>query len=155
MSSIHNQIVLFEPEIPANTGNIVRLCANTNTNLTLIEPLGFDLDDKKLIRAGLDYHEFASIKTYPNWTQWLTNNSEVNIVALTTKTDQSIYDLPLTRPTTLLFGPETRGLPDHIKERTTCARIPMAHNQRSLNLSNSVAIVLYELLRQQNFPHCH
>ena len=152
-SIVSNQIVLFQPEIPANTGNIVRLCANTNTELSLIEPLGFSMDDKKLIRAGLDYHEFTSIKRYPNWDSWLQTNPDICAIGLTTKTQQSFYECQLDKPTALIFGPETRGLPDEIKNQILCARIPMASHQRSLNLSNSVAIVLYETLRHQGFAN--
>ena len=150
-STVKNQVVLYQPEIPANTGNIVRLCANTNTELCLIEPLGFSMDDKKLIRAGLDYHEFTSIKRYQNWQSWHEDNPTHLSVGLTTKTTQSFYDLDLQNPTALIFGPETRGLPENIKTQIQCARVPMACNQRSLNLSNSVAIVLYETLRHQGF----
>ena len=150
-SIVKNQVVLYQPEIPANTGNIVRLCANTNTELCLIEPLGFSMEDKKLIRAGLDYHEFTSIKRYPSWQSWHETNQTHIAIGLTTKTTKSFYDLDLKQPTALIFGPETRGLPDEIKAQIKCARVPMASNQRSLNLSNSVAIVLYETLRHQGF----
>ena len=150
-SIVKNQVVLYQPEIPANTGNIVRLCANTNTELCLIEPLGFSMEDKKLIRAGLDYHEFTSVKKYASWQNWYEDNQMYTPVGLTTKTTQSFYRLTLDQPTALIFGPETRGLPSDIKNQIHCARLPMAQNQRSLNLSNSVAIVLYETLRHQGF----
>lgn len=153
-SIVKNQVVLFQPEIPANTGNIVRLCANTGTELCLIEPLGFSMDDKKLIRAGLDYHEFTPIKRFKDWSHWREENKSYVPIGLTTKTTKSFYTYDLNQPIALVFGPETRELPDSIKSEINCARIPMADNQRSLNLSNSVAIVLYETLRYQGFPGC-
>jgi tRNA (cytidine/uridine-2'-O-)-methyltransferase len=147
----HNQVVLFEPEIPANTGNIIRLCANTQTKLTLIGKLGFELDDKKLRRAGLDYHEFAAINQYDSWSSWRLDYPELPCIALSTKGTQAYHQIDLAPPHALVFGPETRGLPQDIRDEITCCRIPMAAQQRSLNLSNSVAIVLYEMLRQQHF----
>lgn len=146
-----NQVVLFEPEIPANTGNIIRLCANTQTQLTLIGQLGFELDDKKLKRAGLDYHEFAAIKQYPDWASWRIHHPDLPCIALSTKGKCHYHEIDLSPPHAIVFGPETRGLPQYIREDVTCCRIPMARDQRSLNLSNSVAIVLYEVLRQQHF----
>ena len=110
------------------------------------------MDDKKLVRAGLDYHEFTPIKQYDNWSHWKKDNPHFFIIGLTTKTKTSFYDYKLDQPTALIFGPETRGLPENIKNEISCARIPMASHQRSLNLSNSVAIVLYETLRHQGFP---
>lgn len=148
---LSNQVVLYEPEIPANTGNIIRLCANTQTQLTLIGKLGFELDDKKLRRAGLDYHEFAAIKHFTSWSTWRNAYPMLPCLALSTKGEQSYHQIDLSGPYALVFGPETRGLPQSIRDEITCCRIPMADNQRSLNLSNSVAIVLYETLRQQNF----
>lgn len=157
-------IVLFEPEIPPNTGNIIRLCANTGFNLHIIEPMGFSLNDKQLRRAGLDYHEFATIKRYPNWDTFASNNScslsctdplSINtLYAVTTKGYLAPSSI-ITRPNDyFLFGPETRGLPttllNHLSEQQKL-RIPMRPNSRSLNLSNAVAIVVYEAWRQLSY----
>lgn len=147
-------IVLFEPEIPPNTGNIIRLAANTGCNLHLIKPLGFELDDKRMRRAGLDYDEFASIKTWENWQEFYSANSEKRILALTTKASRQHADFQFERDDYLLFGPETRGLPQDIRDQLPIEqllRIPMLENSRSLNLSNSVAVIVYEAWRQQGF----
>lgn len=147
-------IVLFEPEIPPNTGNIIRLCANTGAKLHLIAPLGFTLDDARMRRAGLDYHEFASVKIHDNYAAYLATEQPNRIFALTTK-GTTRYDQALFQAgDSLLFGPETRGLPQDILGALSTdkkLRIPMLANSRSLNLSNSVAIVLFEAWRQLNF----
>lgn len=147
-------ICLFEPEIPPNTGNVIRLCANTGAQLHLIEPLGFAIDDKKLRRAGLDYHEFASVNIHQDYQSFLHNNSNVRIFACSTKGTMNYTDVKFQQNDVLLFGPETRGLPKKILDslpEEQVIRIPMLPNSRSLNLSNSVAIILYEAWRQLGF----
>jgi len=147
-------IALFEPEIPPNTGNIIRLCANTGTQLHLIEPLGFSLDDKQLVRAGLDYHEYASVKTYPDFSTFESRHSDARIFAVTTKGDMSYHEVAYQKGDIFLFGPETRGLPESIRnqfDENKKIRIPMRENSRSLNLSNAAAILLYEAWRQNGF----
>lgn len=147
-------IVLFEPEIPPNTGNIIRLAANTGCRLHLIEPLGFELDAKRLRRAGLDYHEFAEILTYKSYARFISEEKPKNVFAVTTKAKQHFHQVSYSQNDYLLFGPETRGLPDNIRESLggdQCIRIPMMKGSRSLNLSNSVAIVLFEAWRQLNY----
>jgi len=152
-------IILFEPEIPPNTGNIIRLCANTGCKLHLIEPLGFVLDDKRMSRAGLDYKEWVDVKIHPDLKTALENIPHNNIYALSTKGTHHYHQINYQPDDILLFGPETRGLPkeilDHLKtsDDGEVIRIPMQANSRSLNLSNSVAIVMYEALRQNNFTH--
>ena len=146
--------MLFEPEIPPNTGNIIRLCANTGAQLHLIEPLGFELDDARLRRAGLDYHEWAAVKTYRNYADFLDQNKPSRLFAITTKGAVSYSAIDFQSGDFLLLGPETRGLPPSILEtlpETQRLRIPMLANSRSLNLSNAAAIVLYEAWRQHNF----
>ncbi|MFK8031196.1 MAG: tRNA (uridine(34)/cytosine(34)/5-carboxymethylaminomethyluridine(34)-2'-O)-methyltransferase TrmL [Gammaproteobacteria bacterium] len=151
-------IVLFEPEIPPNTGNIIRLCANTGCSLHLIEPLGFELDEKRLRRAGLDYGEMAEVKVHASLEQALTDigvslDSD-RVFALTTKGQYRYSDMAYEPGDVLVFGPETRGLPDDVLERAgadRCLTIPMRPDSRSLNLSNSVAVVVYEAWRQQGF----
>ena len=152
-------VVLYEPEIPANTGNIIRLCANTGAQLHLVKPLGFELDDKKLRRAGLDYHEWAHMKVWENFTECVTFLKEHGIendaiYPLTTKGSETPHTSNLNRPVALLMGPETRGLPESVRmmfpeKHWIC--LPMAANSRSLNLSNATAIILYEAWRQQGF----
>ncbi|RKG31971.1 tRNA (cytidine(34)-2'-O)-methyltransferase [Acinetobacter guerrae] len=152
-------VVLFEPEIPANTGNIIRLCANTGAQLHLVKPLGFELDDKKLKRAGLDYHEYARMKIWDNIEQCLEylksqNITETDIFPLTTKGSATPHTVDLNRPVALLMGPETRGLPEHVRfmfPQQNWIRLPMAENSRSLNLSNATAVIVYEAWRQQSF----
>ncbi len=148
------QVVLYEPEIPANTGNIIRLCANTGAQLHLIEPLGFDLEDKKLRRAGLDYHEYAELITHESWSEFLSKNNTARIFALTTKGRQCYSEVAFQKHDFLLFGPETRGLPDSILAELPDSqrlKLPMVPESRSLNLSNTVAVVLYEAWRQHSF----
>ena len=147
-------IALFEPEIPPNTGNIIRLCANTGTQLHLIEPLGFSLDDKQLIRAGLDYHEYAPIKTYANFDAFLVQHKNHRIFAVTTKGSTPYQYAHYEKGDIFLFGPETRGLPESIRnqfDEKNKIRIPMVENSRSLNLSNAAAILLFEAWRQNEF----
>lgn len=147
-------ISLFEPEIPPNTGNIIRLCANTDTELHLIEPLGFSLEDKQLIRAGLDYHEYASVKTYQNFEAFKSLHSKHRIFAVTTKGGTPYHSFNYKKGDIFLFGPETRGLPESIRnqfDEKNKIRIPMVKNSRSLNLSNAAAILLYEAWRQNEF----
>ena len=147
-------IILYQPEIPPNTGNIIRLCANTGTRLHLVEPMGFVLDDTRVRRAGLDYHELASVRRYRNWSEFCSKNNDMNIWAFSTSGKQSYQRAEFRKQDGLLFGPETRGLPQEIlaQKDDRLLRIPMRPDSRSLNLSNTVAIVLYEALRQQGFP---
>jgi tRNA (cytidine/uridine-2'-O-)-methyltransferase len=141
-------VVLYQPEIPPNTGNIIRLCANAGAKLHLIHPLGFRWEDKQLRRAGLDYHEFADIAHYDKFDQFAEQNQQRRIFACSTKGSQSFWDVTFEDEDMLLMGPETRGLPDAIRERYTAIHIPMQAHSRSLNLSNATAILLYEALRQ-------
>ena len=147
-------IVLFEPEIPPNTGNIMRLAANTGFQLHLIEPLGFELDDKQLRRAGLDYRQWADIKLYKNYLE-LLNTCEFNdLYAFTTRAQKTYSEAAFSPGDALLFGPETRGLPDEILDSLAGdnkLRMPMVSTSRSLNLSNTVSIAVYEAWRQQGF----
>jgi tRNA (cytidine/uridine-2'-O-)-methyltransferase len=148
-------IVLYQPEIPPNAGNIIRLCANTGCSLHLIEPLGFHLDNRLLIRAGLDYHEFANLKRYKNFEEWKLKNPDSRIIGFSTKADIRYTDFSFEKGDALLFGPETRGLPNQILEdlgAKNLARIPMIANSRSMNLSNSVAVATFEAWRQLGFP---
>jgi tRNA (cytidine/uridine-2'-O-)-methyltransferase len=147
-------IVLFEPEIPPNTGNIIRLAANTGCQLHLIEPLGFTLDDKRMRRAGLDYHEFSALKTYPDWGAFMHSRPEGKLFALSTKGSCAYSSVSFSAGDILVFGPETRGLPAQILQSlppTQVLRIPMRTGSRSMNLSNAAAVVVYEALRQLDF----
>ena len=147
-------IVLYEPEIPANTGNIIRLCANAGTQLHLIKPLGFELDDKKLRRAGLDYHEWVAVKEHSSLRAFIETVKPERIFALTTKAKKRVSEVAFKAQDAFLFGPETRGLPDDILAEigfNRCLYLPMQAESRSLNLSNTVAIVLYEAWRQLSF----
>jgi tRNA (cytidine/uridine-2'-O-)-methyltransferase len=149
-------VVLFEPEIPPNTGNIIRLCANTGATLHLIEPLGFPLEDAKLRRAGLDYHEFANLLVYKNWADFLdkTKPDPMRLFALTTKGKASFADARFTANDYFVFGSETKGISDEVRNaihEQNRVRLPMRENSRSLNLSNSVAILVYEAWRQNGF----
>lgn len=147
-------IVLFEPEIPPNTGNIIRLAANTGCHLHLIEPLGFKFEDKLLRRAGLDYQEWAQISHYPNYRTFYKTCTFNNLHAFTTKATKAYTNAAFSPGDALLFGPETRGLPTEILESLNsdnCLKIPMAETSRSLNLSNTVAIAVYEAWRQLDF----
>ena len=149
-------IVLVHPEIPPNTGNIIRLCANTGCTLHLIEPLGFPLDSARMRRAGLDYHEFAEIRTYKNWEEFLTIQQPQadQLHAFTTKTTQTIATAVFEKNNFLIFGSETSGMPEKVRQTIPTInhwRLPMMPNNRSLNLSNSVAIVVYEAWRQHGY----
>ncbi len=147
-------IALFEPEIPPNTGNIIRLCANTGVQLHLIHPLGFAMDEKQLKRAGLDYHEFTQVIEHQNYSEFLVWAGARKIFACSTKGELFHHEVHYQRDDILLFGPETRGLPIEIREslpKNQVIRIPMKMNSRSLNLSNAAAIITYEALRQLNF----
>jgi len=147
-------IVLYEPEIPPNTGNIIRLCANSGMQLHLIKPIAFDMDDKKLRRAGLDYHEFADISIYESFTDFYQQEKPQRLFSCTTKTQQPYSDISYKTGDYLLFGPETRGLPEKIindSSISTAITIPMKENSRSLNLSNAVAIIAFEAWRQLGF----
>ena len=147
-------IILYEPEIPPNTGNIIRLCANTGAQLHLIEPLGFLLDDRLLRRAGLDYHEYASLQTHANLAACLAQITPHQLWAFTTRGTYHPHQAHFCAGDALLFGPESRGLPLTLLEslpQTQRLRLPMRPQSRSLNLSNSVAVALYEAWRQLNF----
>lgn len=147
-------IVLFQPEIPPNTGNIIRLCANTGMHLHLIKPLGFELDDKRMRRAGLDYHEWADVQIHENFEDFLAAAKPGHCFALSTKGSQHYHTMQYQAGDAIVFGPETRGLPVEIREHsamTGCIRIPMQADSRSLNLSNATAIVVYEAWRQMGF----
>ena len=147
-------VVLFEPEIPPNTGNIIRLCANMGCHLHLIHPLGFHLDEKKLRRAGLDYHEWTDIVEHQSYQDMLENLAPQRIFACSTK-GRTNYDIPNYKPgDVFIFGPETRGLPVEILdqyETDKIIRIPMLKLSRSINLANAVGIILYEAWRQNEF----
>ena len=146
-------IVLVEPEIPQNTGNIARTCAATGAKLHLIKPLGFLLDDRHLKRAGLDYWNLMEYTVYENWQGFLANNPKANLYYMTTKAKQDYTQPAYQRDDYLVFGKETKGLDEQLLRDNyeRCYRIPMRAEARSLNLSNSVAIVLYEALRQTGF----
>lgn len=147
-------IILFEPEIPPNTGNIIRLCANTGCSLHLIEPLGFSLDDKRLRRAGLDYGEWASVRHYQNLEHCLLTLGQPRLFAFTTKGTRAHSEPDYQAGDAFIFGPETRGLPDAVRNSIPTEqllRLPMLPGSRSLNLSNTVAVAVYEAWRQQGF----
>lgn len=149
-------IILFEPEIPPNTGNVIRLCANTGCELHLIEPLGFSLEEKAMRRAGLDYHDSARTHVHANFEQALNDikKPSANLYALSTHGVRQYTDVAYKPGDILLFGPETRGLPTDVRNGSMVEdvlRLPMLENNRSLNLSNTVAIVCYEAWRQNNF----
>ena len=147
-------IVLYEPEIPPNTGNIIRLCANTSAQLHLVKPLGFSLEDKQLKRAGLDYHEYANLQVHENWQACKQALAGKRMFALTTKGSTRYTDLRFQAGDVFVFGPETRGLPQEIRDEFLPehrVRLPMLPDSRSLNLSNSAAILLYEAWRQIDF----
>ena len=147
-------IVLYEPEMPANTGNIGRTCVATGARLHLIEPLGFLINDKMLKRAGLDYWPKLDVTVYADFHDFLAKNPNAKIYMATTKSKQKYTDVAYEENAYIMFGPESRGIPEEIllDNKETCVRIPMMPGERSLNLSNSVAVMVYEALRQQNFP---
>ena len=144
-------VALYQPEIPPNTGNIIRLCANSGAQLHLIHPLGFELDDKRARRAGLDYHEWAQVINYQNIDAFIEQNAKRRIFACSTKASVPYHTINYQDEDMLLFGPETRGLPEEIRQRYPTIRIPMQHSSRSINLSNAVAIILFEAWRQLGF----
>ena len=148
-------IVLLEPEIPSNTGNIARSCAATGTRLHLIEPLGFDISDKAVKRAGLDYWQYLDLSVWDSIEDFFAQRSDENLWLATTKAPRSYTEASYGDGDFLVFGRETRGLPENLLEKryADCVRIPMRPEARSLNLSNSVAIMLFEALRQQGFPN--
>ncbi|GAB2504219.1 tRNA (uridine(34)/cytosine(34)/5-carboxymethylaminomethyluridine(34)-2'-O)-methyltransferase TrmL [Lysobacter humi (ex Lee et al. 2017)] len=152
-------VVLYQPEIPPNTGNVIRLCANTGARLHLVEPLGFDMDDRQLKRAGLDYHEYAAVRVHRDLDTALAHlrdrhGEAFRLFALSTRGTQR-FDTPAYREgDAFLFGPETRGLPDDVLEAVPAPqrlRLPMRPQVRSLNLSNAVAVVVFEAWRQQGY----
>ncbi|WP_020559087.1 tRNA (uridine(34)/cytosine(34)/5-carboxymethylaminomethyluridine(34)-2'-O)-methyltransferase TrmL [Thiofilum flexile] len=147
------EVALYEPEIPPNTGNIMRLCANTGCVLHLIHPLGFQLDEKRLRRAGMDYRDLAVVKEHESFAAFAQHVANKRLFALTTKAQRSYTEVTFEPEDIFLFGPETRGLPEPILAALgeQCIRLPMLPESRSLNLSNTAAIVVYEALRQQQF----
>jgi len=147
-------VVLYQPEIPPNTGNIIRLCANTGNRLHLIKPLGFELDDKKLRRAGLDYREWASVEVYESLDEFNALINPNRVWAMSTRGSRSYNQVSYQAEDAFLFGPETRGLPQSLLEALgpeQVVRLPMVSQSRSLNLSNSVAVLVYEAWRQLGF----
>lgn len=149
-------IVLVHPEIPPNTGNVIRLCANTGCTLHLIEPLGFSMDDKHMRRAGLDYHEYADVRRHADWASFIQNEQPhpERLFAMTTKAQRNVFEVAFKPGDWLVFGSETRGLPPELVEQLSGPqrlRLPMRPGQRSLNLSNAVAVTAYEAWRQQGF----
>jgi tRNA (cytidine/uridine-2'-O-)-methyltransferase len=147
-------VILYQPEIPPNTGNVIRLCANTGCQLHLIKPLGFTLEDKQLIRAGLDYHEFASLRVHDSLQDCLSAFDPARVFALTTKGSQPFHQLNYQAGDAFLFGPESRGLPAEVLalfDNGQRVRLPMRPDNRSLNLSNTVAVAVFEAWRQCGF----
>lgn len=148
-------VLLYQPEIPPNTGNVIRLCANTGARLHLIEPLGFDLSDRQLKRAGLDYHEYAQLQVHPDLETALARIAPKRLFAMSTRGSVRYDSVQFADGDAFLFGPETRGLPQDVLDALPDGRrlrLPMQPNNRSLNLSNSVAVVVFEAWRQQGFP---
>lgn len=147
-------VVLHQPEIPPNTGNVIRLCANSGARLHLIRPLGFELDDARLRRAGLDYHEFASLQVHDDFAAFLAAVNPTRVFALSTRGRISPYEVRFAADDAVVFGSETRGLPQELLDSLPaqhCLRLPMRPGNRSLNLSNAVAVVAYEAWRQMQF----
>ncbi len=147
-------VVLFEPEIPPNTGNVIRLCANTGARLHLVEPLGFRIDDKELKRAGLDYHEYAQIRVHKDWAACLAHLAGRRMFALTTRGTRRPSDVRWQEDDVMVFGPETRGLPQAMLDAVAPEqrlRLPLRPGNRSLNLSNAVAVTVFEAWRQLGF----
>lgn len=153
-TSLDIDVLLYQPEIPPNTGNIIRLCANTGARLHLIEPLGFDLEDRQLRRAGLDYHEYATLQVHTSLDSAIASIRPQRLFALSTRGRQR-YDQPAyAAGDAFLFGPETRGLPQEVLDALPpeqCLRLPMRPDNRSLNLSNTVAVLVFEAWRQRGF----
>ncbi len=147
-------VILYQPEIPPNTGNVIRLCANTGARLHLIRPLGFSLDDKHLRRAGLDYHEYATIQVHDSLAECLADLPQARLFAFTTKGSHPYHEVDFRTGDALLFGPESRGLPNEVLDSVAPERrlrLPMLPDNRSLNLSNTVAVAVYEAWRQCGF----
>lgn len=147
-------VVLFQPEIPPNTGNVIRLCANTGAQLHLIEPLGFSLDDARLRRAGLDYHEYAKLQLHADFDSFLAQVQPARVFALSTRGQVRFDSVAYQAGDAVVFGAETRGLPDAMLDGllpAQCLRLPMRPHNRSLNLSNAVAVVVFEAWRQAGF----
>ena len=147
-------VILFEPEIPPNTGNIIRLCANTGARLHLVKPLGFDLDDKHLRRAGLDYHEYAQLQVHESLEQALAVIAPTRVFAFSTRSQQRYDQVAYSDGDAFLFGPESRGLPQAVIDALPAGqrlRLPMRPDNRSLNLSNAVAVTMFEAWRQHDF----
>ncbi|MGN0860110.1 MAG: tRNA (cytidine(34)-2'-O)-methyltransferase [Stenotrophomonas sp.] len=147
-------VILFEPEIPPNTGNVIRLCANTGARLHLIKPLGFDLDDKQLRRAGLDYHEYAQLQVHESLEQALSVIAPARLFAFSTRSQQRYDQVAYGDGDAFLFGPESRGLPQAVIDALPAGqrlRLPMRPGNRSLNLSNAVAVTMFEAWRQHDF----
>jgi len=148
------ELVLYQPEIPPNTGNIIRLCANSGTKLHLVKPLGFSLEDKQLIRAGLDYHEYANLVVHEDWAACKQALGLQRRFALTTKATRWHADVQFEKGDVFVFGPETRGLPPEVLaefSEENKLRLPMQPEVRSLNLSNAAAVMIYEAWRQRGF----
>jgi tRNA (cytidine/uridine-2'-O-)-methyltransferase len=153
-------IVLVEPEIPPNTGNVIRLAANTGCRLHLVEPLGFSMDDKHMRRAGLDYHEYAELKCHAHWQAFLDTErpDPLRLFALTTRATKLVHDAQFAPGDWLVFGAETRGLAPGVRAlfaADQCLKLPMLAGQRSLNLSNAVAVTVFEAWRQNHFATLH
>ena len=149
-------IVLVEPEIPPNTGNVIRLAANTGCTLHLVEPLGFSMDDKHMRRAGLDYHEYAEVRRHADWQTFLADQQPPaeRLFALTTRASRLVHQVPFAPGDWLVFGAETRGLSEAVRQSfdaAQCLKLPMRAGQRSLNLSNAVAVTVFEAWRQNQF----
>ena len=147
-------VILFQPEIPPNTGNVIRLCANSGCHLHLIEPLGFEMDDKRLRRAGLDYHEYATLQRHADLANCLESLGHPRVFAFTTKGSRPFHDASFEPGDAFLFGPESRGLPAEVLDALPAEqrlRLPMREGCRSLNLSNTVAVAVYEAWRQNDF----
>ena len=147
-------VILYQPEIPPNTGNIIRLCANTGCQLHLVKPLGFTLEDKQLVRAGLDYHEFATLRVHDSLPDCLSAFDPARVFALTTKGSQAFHQIRYQTGDAFLFGPESCGLPPAVLGRFAAAqrvRLPMLPHSRSLNLSNAAAVAVFEAWRQGGF----
>ncbi len=149
-------VVLYRPEIPPNAGNVIRLAANTGARLHLVEPLGFSIDDRQLKRAGLDYHEYASVRVHADWASCRVFLESRRIFALTTRSDKNLFDARFEENDVFVFGPETSGLPQEMLDSfkpEMRLRLPMRPGNRSLNLSNAVAVTVFEAWRQLGFAH--
>ena len=147
-------IVLYQPEIPPNAGNVIRLAANTGARLHLVEPLGFSMDDKQLRRAGLDYHEYASVRVHADWSSCVEFLEDRRIFALTTKSNKNLFEVQFKEDDVFVFGSETSGLPQELLDTFKSEmrlRLPMRPGNRSLNLSNAVAVTVFEAWRQLGF----